>query len=77
MKLPYTYSMKLILLLTMISLAGCFQQSNSSLKDENIGKEIEGESKFVSAYSVLNSQCISCHTGYHQSWQYNRRRLGR
>ena len=60
--------MKLILLLTMIFIAGCFQQSNSTLKDENIGKEVEGEDTFVAAYSVLNSQCISCHTGYHQSW---------
>lgn len=68
MKLPYNYTMKLIILLAMISLSGCFQQSNSTLKDESIGKEVDGADEFVAAYAVLNSQCISCHTGYHQSW---------
>jgi hypothetical protein len=65
--------MKLILLLTILScLSSCFQQSNSNTKDSAQVDDSEGVA-FKAAFTVLNNECIQCHSGYHDDWsRYSR-----
>ena len=63
----------LLLILTLAFFTSCFQQSNSSSGDTSLqdSSDIIDESEgvlFASAFTVLNSKCIQCHTNYHDSW---------
>ena len=56
--------MKLITNLTFLFLfTACFQQSNTSTKDANLGKEIDenASAQFVEVYSIIESKCFNCH----------------
>lgn len=56
--------MKLIINITLlILLSSCFQQSNTSTGDSNLGKEIDENSsaQFVEVYSIIKSKCFNCH----------------
>lgn len=61
----------ILLLLLVIS---CGQNYNSNTFDKDIYQEVtidvtspEGE-RFYQAFNVIKDKCISCHTGYHNSY---------
>ena len=62
--------MKKILILISLSLVSCGQSINSNTSDFLLsGSGIDpSNTKLLNAYTVINDKCISCHTGYHNSW---------
>lgn len=61
--------------LTVLSiLSSCGQSANSNSFDDLLANiQIDpSNTNLVQAYQVINNRCISCHTGYHNSWaSYN------
>lgn len=65
--------MKLLTFFTLILLVSC-QTDNSSSFDQVLGNSNidPTNTNLVKAYNVIESRCINCHTGYHNSWaSYN------
>jgi hypothetical protein len=62
--------MKYFLALTFLSLVSCGQSINSNTSDFLLsGNGIDpSNTKLLNAFEVINDKCISCHTGYHNSW---------
>mgnify|MGYP001947001619 FL=1 len=62
--------MRLLLLIIGFTLASCGQSTNSNTSDFLLsGNGIDpSNTKLLNAYEVINDKCISCHTGYHNSW---------
>lgn len=62
--------MNKLLLLILLSLSGCGQSYNSNSKDFLLsGNGIDpSNTSLVAAFSVIDNKCISCHSGYHNSW---------
>jgi hypothetical protein len=60
---------KLILILSLL-LCSCGQSYNSNSKDFLLsGNGIDpSNTSLVEAFSVISNNCISCHSGYHNSW---------
>jgi len=55
-------------MLTLLSFfASCFQQSNSDTSD-GVKVSAGQNETFVSAFNVLVTRCIDCHTGDHNDW---------
>jgi hypothetical protein len=65
--------LKLNSLILLIFLTGCMQTFNSNTGDEGlIGNCVDTSlTNLRAAYSVLRADCMSCHTGYHDSWATN------
>lgn len=62
--------MRELLLLLVLTLTSCGQSTNSNTSDFLLsGNGIDpSNTKLLNAYEVINDKCISCHTGYHDSW---------
>lgn len=58
----------------LIFLTGCGQSFNSSSGDSaftatnGIDTTTPAGQRLDAAYTVLKNECMSCHTGYHNSW---------
>lgn len=61
--------MKIVSLLTLVLLISC-QTDNSSTFDKVLGSSNidPTNTNLVKAFNVIDSRCISCHTGYHNNW---------
>lgn len=61
-------------LILLILLTSCGQSFNSNSGDEaytavnGIDTSTPAGQRLDAAYTVLKSECMSCHTGYHNSW---------
>lgn len=57
-----------------VFLVSCMQDINSNSFDDKfsisngIDTSTAAGQRLSDAYDVLNNQCMSCHTGYHNSW---------
>lgn len=64
--------MKLIII--SLFLASCGQSFNSNSGDDALGgyngidTSTPAGQRLDAAYTVLKNECMSCHTGYHNSW---------
>ena len=59
----------LVYLLSMFVLSSCFQSSNSNSNDKELyGPRSYSNDNFAAAFAVIESECINCHSGYHDSW---------
>ncbi len=60
--------------LSLILLFGCGQDFNSSSgdfalsADNGIDTSTAAGQRLSAAYNVIKNNCISCHSGYHNSW---------
>ncbi len=66
--------MKTLLIILTFMLTGCGQSWNSNSKDYLLsGNGIDpSNTNLLEAFNVINEKCISCHSGYHNSWSaYN------
>ena len=60
-------SLSYCILLTLMS--SCFQSVNSNSYDNaTYGASTYSTSNFSYAFFVIDSKCISCHDGYHDTW---------
>lgn len=61
-------------LFVLFFLIGCGQDFNSNSGDESfsavngIDTSTPAGQRLDAAYTVLKNECMSCHTGYHNSW---------
>lgn len=57
------------LLLFLLIISSC-QDINSHSFDENLygDNRAQGSAAFVAAFSVIESECINCHSGWHNSY---------
>ena len=66
--------MKYLVSLVFLLLASCGQNFNSNSgdfalsSDNGIDSSTPAGSRLSAAYDVLKSNCMSCHTGYHNAW---------
>lgn len=73
----YRFANILFHLSLFLYLTGCGQTFNSQSIDRfsgtgNIDVSTVQGVRLFKAYQVIQSRCINCHTGYHNSWiQYN------
>ncbi|MBT7610825.1 MAG: hypothetical protein HN576_13775 [Bacteriovoracaceae bacterium] len=65
--------LKCLSLFILIFISGCMQTFNSNTGDEGlVGNCVDSSLiNLRAAYSVLRTECMSCHTGYHNSWVNN------
>ena len=61
---------KALQFLLLITSTSCGQSWNTNSKDFLLsGNGIDpSNTNLVTAFAVINDECISCHTGYHNSW---------
>ncbi len=65
---------KITHLLSLLLLVSCYQETNSNSFDgryslsNGIDTSTAGGQRLSDAYDIFNDACISCHTGYHNSW---------
>jgi len=64
---------KLFLILTYSALltlfSSCFQSTNSNTNDKELyGARSFSSDNFSAAFTVIETKCINCHSGYHDDW---------
>ena len=62
--------MKNLIIFTFLIFQSCGQSWNSNSNDYLLsGNGIDpSNTKLLEAFTVINDKCISCHSGYHNSW---------
>jgi len=64
----------LIGLFLFFLMSSCYQETNSNSFDDSfslsngIDTSTAAGQRLSDAYDVLNTHCMSCHTGYHNNW---------
>ncbi|MFT6633870.1 MAG: hypothetical protein ACJAS4_003843, partial [Bacteriovoracaceae bacterium] len=64
----------LICIFFLLQMTSCYQETNSNSFDDRFslsnGIDISTAAgqRLSDAYDILNTNCMSCHTGYHNNW---------
>ncbi|EQC50414.1 cytochrome c [Bacteriovorax sp. DB6_IX] len=60
---------KLLPIFTLVLLISCQTDNSNSFDPDLANSQIDPiNTNLVKSYKVIQDRCISCHTGYHNSW---------